>query len=272
MPRLKGKQKQTRLVTAVLIIGAAVIVVFLFTFPDNTGKKEPHISSKQNKDSGIPAVLPANNPDIVVGIIENQPRIDYSDLEKNESLKDMMAARKEHLGINNSLDMIIKSNESFTVGATTVSMQKIIEKVLIGQGKVSQETIFKSGAQAPSPIKEYGIYVVQPGDNVWNIHFRILKDYYNARGITIETLADEPGAAGQSSGIGKILKFSEGMVAIYSMVDENIAQNINLLEPLSKIVVYNMDAVFALLDEINFDNVDRLQFDGKTIWIPAKKR
>jgi len=32
-----------------------------------------------------------------------------------------------------------------------------------------------------------------------------------------------------------------------------------------------MDAVFSLLDEINFDNVDRLQFDGKNIWIPANK-
>jgi hypothetical protein len=32
-----------------------------------------------------------------------------------------------------------------------------------------------------------------------------------------------------------------------------------------------MDEVFSLLQEFNYDNIDRIQFDGKTIWIPAKK-
>ena len=35
--------------------------------------------------------------------------------------------------------------------------------------------------------------------------------------------------------------------------------------------VYNMDEVFSLLEEINYDTVDRIQFDGKNIWVPAKK-
>jgi hypothetical protein len=47
--------------------------------------------------------------------------------------------------------------------------------------------------------------------------------------------------------------------------------DINLLSPLSKIIVYNMDEVFSLLRDINFDTIDRIQFDGKTIWVPAKK-
>ena len=76
---------------------------------------------------------------------------------------------------------------------------------------------------------------------------------------------------GQSSGVGKILKFSESMVVIYNLLEKKMEMDINLLKPLSKIIVYNMDEVFSLLHDINFDKIDRIQFDGKTIWIPAKK-
>jgi len=31
-----------------------------------------------------------------------------------------------------------------------------------------------------------------------------------------------------------------------------------------------MDEVFSLLKEINYQNIDRIQFDGKTIWIPSE--
>ena len=113
--------------------------------------------------------------------------------------------------------------------------------------------------------------MVQPGDNIWNIHFNILKDYYDAQEITISPDADEPKTQGQSSGIGKILKFSETMVVIYNLLEKKVDVDINLLQPLSKIIVYNMDEIFSLLEDINFDKIDSIQFDGKTIWIPAKK-
>jgi hypothetical protein len=76
---------------------------------------------------------------------------------------------------------------------------------------------------------------------------------------------------GQSSGVGKNLKFSETMVIIYNLLEKKVDVDINLLSPLSKIIVYNMDEVFSLLRDINFDTIDRIQFDGKTIWVPAKK-
>jgi len=113
--------------------------------------------------------------------------------------------------------------------------------------------------------------VVQPGDNIWNIHFNILKEYYEYKGINVSSEADEPIDKGLSSGVGKILKFSETLVIIYNLVEKKVTSDIDLLEPLSKIVVYNMDEVFSLLQEINYKNIDRIQFDGKTIWIPTKK-
>ena len=49
-------------------------------------------------------------------------------------------------------------------------------------------------------------------DNIWNIHFEFLKEYFQYRGIVVTDSADEPKKKGGSSGIGRILKFSENMV------------------------------------------------------------
>ena len=87
-------------------------------------------------------------------------------------------------------------------------------------------------------------------------HFRIIQDYYGARGVSISSQADEPQNKGYSSGIGKLLKFSEAIVTIYNLLEKTVVTDIDLLEPLSKIVVYNMNEVFSLLQEIDYDNVD----------------
>ena len=266
----RGNQKQITIGVSVIVFIAAVIGFFMFTKappPEKQLTQEAaHLEKKtENQAEDLSSV------DVVMAEIKKQPSIDYKDLETDNPLKSMMTDRKKNLGIKKSLDMIVKSNESFTIGKSTVSMQKILEKAFAEQGKVYQTEISESGTSKQAQIKEYGIYVVQPGDNIWNIHFLILKDYYGAKGIRIQELADEPGSGGMSSGVGKVLKFSETMVIIYNMIEEKVAMDINIIDPLSKIVVYNMDAVFSLLEEITFDNVDRLQFDGKNIWIPAQK-
>ncbi len=69
-------------------------------------------------------------------------------------------------------------------------------------------------------LTTYGVYVVQPGDNIWNIHFRMLKEYYARKGIRLGHNADEPESSGLSSGVGKILKFSEAMVIIYNLKEK----------------------------------------------------
>lgn len=261
-----------------LIVGAVVLMgLFFFTtlyVTRNRDKDLPEIKDKtalsQEQAEGEKS-NPPGQAGIVQGDIVVVPAIDYKDLKKNESLKQLMVSRKESLGIKKSLDMIVNSDESFKVGGVLISMRDILEKAFIKEGEVFEEKIDASGAVRPQKIKEFGIYVVQPGDNIWNIHFNILKEYYEHQGINLSPRADEPVDQGMSSGVGKILKFSETMVIIYNLIDKKVDSNIDLLEPLSKIVVYNMDEVFSLLQEFSYDNIDRIQFDGKTIWIPAKK-
>jgi hypothetical protein len=244
-------------------------------------KTDKAVNSENNKQEPVNKTDKAVNNDTsdsatgsgktVQGNIVVLPPIDYKNLKNNEELKQLMVSRKKKFGFKESLDMIVNSDETFKIGDVQIPMRDILEKAAIKEGKVFQEKIEASGAVQPQKIKKFGIYVVQPGDNIWNIHFNILKEFYDHQGIKISPVADEPSARGMSSGVGKILKFSETMVIIYNFIEKKIDSNIDLLEPLSKIIAYNMDEVFSLLQEVNYDNIDRIQFDGKSIWIPTKK-
>ncbi|OGQ93108.1 MAG: hypothetical protein A3J85_03960 [Desulfobacula sp. RIFOXYA12_FULL_46_16] len=268
----KNETKKKRWALAFVLFGIIILGFLIFGTPlkmdQPSEKKKAETNGKQND---IQKEIPSAGDGSVQGEIIVLPAIDYQNLEKDKELKDLMESRKDSLGIKKSLDMIVHSDEDMKIGDVKISMRDILEKAFLNEGAVFEEKIDASGAVIPPRIKAYGIYVVQPGDNIWNIHFNILKDYYESRGIIVSPRADEPMDKGQSSGVGKILKFSETMVIIYNLLEKKVDVDINLLSPLSKIIVYNMDEVFSLLRDINFDTIDRIQFDGKTIWVPAKK-
>ncbi len=273
MTTVNGKNKS--LLIAFCSIGLLIAVVSIF-FLYNTGTKSPvhgrntaglTATQGEGNENGT---INAGNTIIVKGTIKKLPEIDYKKLDKDKKLTELMTRRKKELGIKNSLDMVIKSDESFKIGKITISMRDILEKAFLKDKKVFEEQIKPSGETRPDKVREYGIYVVQPGDNLWNIHFRLIKEYFRSRGIKIPEKADEPVAGGLSSGMGKVLKFSEKMVVIYNVIDKKIDTNINLLHPLSKIIVYNMKEVFSFLKEISYKNLDKLRFDGEALWISAQ--
>lgn len=267
MPRTLKKNRAKRFNT--LVIASIAVLGLLLWVRDRQmlEKKESTMATQVT----TPPLQPEKDPLVVRGVIEQLPEIDFSKLERENRLSRLMDQRKHKLGIGKSLDMIVGSDEAFKVGRTVVYMNEILKKSFLTKDRVFGETIEASGAIIPESTAEYGIHVVRKGDNLWNIHFGIIQDYYKARGISISNKADEPKNDGFSSGIGKLLKFSEAIVTIYNILDKNVTTDINLLEPLSKIVVYNMTEVFSLLQEIDYDNVDRIQFDGEAIWIPAQQ-
>jgi len=209
------------------------------------------------------------SPKIIVPIAP-QPVIDYNKLEKDQELKDLMQNRKAKYGLEKGIDIITKSDESLKVGDTTVPMQEILDKIRLKTGDIIEKDIQSIQADSGDKIKEFGIYVVQPEDNIWNIHFKFLKDYFDDKGVSLSPIADEPNQVGSSSGVGKILKFSENTVQIYNIKKRELDIDLNLIVPLSKIVVYNMEQIFALLDLIDYKQVNSIQFDGETLWIPAE--
>ena len=212
----------------------------------------------------------AKMPPKILVPVKPQPVIDYNKLDEDQKLKDLMQKRKAKYGLKKGIDIITKSDEAVKIGESTVPMQEILDEIRLKLGDIIEKDL-KSGAMgSDGEIKEFGIYVVQPGDNIWNIHFKFLKDYFDHKGVALSPLADEPSQEGHSSGVGKILKFTENTVQIYNVKERKLDINLSLILPLSKIVVYNMEQIFALLALIDYQRVNRIQFDGETLWIPAE--
>ena len=210
-------------------------------------------------------------PEKIRGHVKPQPVIDYGKLEKDKDLKALMQKRKAEYGVEKGIDIIVKSDESLKIGDTTVPMQEIVDKMRLKSGEIVERYIESDRSDPNKQVGVFGIYVVQPEDNIWNIHFQFLKGYFVRRGAILSPSADEPDGDGYSSGVGKLLKFSETMIYIYNLKKREIDADLNLILPLTKIVIYNMDQIFSLLDPIDYEHVNRIHFDGETIWIPAEQ-
>jgi len=208
-------------------------------------------------------------PDKFTSPLKTKPVIDYNNIDKNEELKALMQERKAKYGIEKGVDIVTKADESFKIGDATVSMQEILDKINLKRGNIIEKDLRTNDTNSYGKTELFGIYVVHQEDNIWNIHFKLLKDYFDHKGVNLTPLADEPLDNGISSGIGKLLKFSENTVNIYNLKERKLDANLSLIFPLSKIVVYNMNQVFALLDLIDYKNVNGIHFDGETLWIPA---
>ena len=258
-PRKKdgpGTGTNKTVIFGILLIVLVAAVIIMFRKPSETPSVDP-------------ASVQGGKPSFSV---DQSPVFNYNDMEDNPELKGMMEDRKAKYNIDNGIDMVVKADESVKIGDMTIRMSDIIEKARLKSGEIV-ETDVAAGpdSDTSSAIKtEYGIYVVQPADNIWNIHFKLLKNYFERKGANLSPRADEPGSDGTSSGIGKLLKFSEKMVYIYNINDETIDSEINIIQPLSKIVVYNMKDIFDFLEQIDYAQVNQIQFDGETLWLPAE--
>lgn len=180
---------------------------------------------------------------------------------------DEMRERKESYGVKDGVDMIVTSEESVRIGDEVLRMRDFESQDALSRGEIVSEAL--DGHKDDKLVKEYGIYVVQPGENIWSIHYRFLKEYLAAKGIRLPPAADKPSADGYSSGIGKVLKFSERIVRIYNMKTKTFSDDINTLQPYEKIVIYNMDHLTGLLDSLTQENLNRIRFDGENLWISA---
>ena len=202
---------------------------------------------------------------MIEAVIE-QPIIDFKTLPEDPALQELMKQRHDQYGLEHGLDLIVEENETFRIGDTTVSMAEIARMMALREGRIVETGLGGEGAKTPH---FYGIHVVRPGENIWNIHFQLLQAYFARKGVTLSPLADEPKADGSSSGVARVLKFSEHMVHIYNLTEHRMDTDLKSIQPLSKIVIYNMDQVFALLDRIDYHRVDHIRFDGETLWIPS---
>lgn len=201
--------------------------------------------------------------------IRQTPVIDYNRIDKNAELRDLMKSRKSQYGMNSGVDMIAKADETVKVGNSVVPMKDIVHKIRLNQLQVV------SGNPLPPPEvhpgDDYGIYVVRPGDSIWKIHYRLLQGFFEQKGVSLPWWSDEPMRNGKSSGIARILKYSESMVSIYNVKENRVETNLNHLEPDSKIAVFNIAQTLERLQQIDYQQINRVRFDGKKLLIPGER-
>lgn len=201
--------------------------------------------------------------------IHEPPVIDYSQIDKNAELQALMKSRKNEYGMDSGVDMIAKPDETLKVGDAVVPMKEILDKIRLNQHQVTEDDLAVPPDQRP--VDAYGIYVVKPGDSIWRIHYNLLKGYFQQKGIVLPRWSDQPLRTGKSSGVGRILKFSETMVSIYNVKEHKLETDLNMLQPNSKIAVFNIAKTLELFKQIDYRQLNRVRFDGKNLWIPAEK-
>ncbi len=114
------------------------------------------------------------------------------------------------------------------------------------------------------PVSYYGIYVVRSGDNLWDIHFAFLREYFGARDIRISSNADQPRGSA-SSGVGRILKYAETMVYIFNLKTKTLSTDLNSLKPKEKVVIFNLSALDKALAPLTYRQINRIRFDGRDL-------
>ncbi|MFO8085203.1 MAG: hypothetical protein R6U27_12895 [Desulfobacterales bacterium] len=244
----------------VLAIAVGGAIYFWFFFDENKINSQ---RAKQTQDQKL-----LDQDDDPYQKIHREKIVDFDRLNKDENLRAIIQERKDQFGLDDGIDAIVRADESLKVGDSIIPMKEILEKVRISQGGVIEESL--SDKALEEDVDVFGVYVVKPNDNLWNIHFRFLRNYFERKNILLTPMADKPDEKGLSSGVGKILKFSEKIVYIYNIRDRKLYVDLNLLYPRNEIVIFHMEEVFSLLDQIDLQNVDSIQFDGQNLWIPAK--
>jgi hypothetical protein len=239
--------------------GVVLLAVLLAAFWFWTVKGKHLFETRSQVQQSTPERMP----------IHQSPIIDYSRIDKDAELQALMKSRKEAYGIDSGVDMIAKSDESLKVGDAVVPMKEILDKIRLNQRKVTEDDL--AVPQGQRPADAYGIYVVKSGDSIWKIHYNLLRGYFLQKGIALSWWSDEPLRTGKSSGVGRILKFSETMVSIYNVKERKIETDLNQLQPLSKIAVFNIGQTFDLFKQIDYRQLNKVRFDGKNLWIPAEQ-
>ena len=117
--------------------------------------------------------------------------IDYNQLSQETDADSPMQQRKAAYGLNKGVDIIAGIDESIRVGDTTVSVAEIMEQIRLQEGRI-METDSDSTPAGAAADALFGIYVVKAGDNIWNIHYNLLKEYFRHKGVPISPMADEP--------------------------------------------------------------------------------
>lgn len=175
------------------------------------------------------------------------------------------AERKKSYGLHKSLDAVVRSDEKLKIGDKTITLTDLEKKLVVeSRGEILEKPL--GGTQRKTTA--WGFHLVRAKENLWEIHFRLFKEFLASKGVKISDRADRPLPSGKSSGVGKILKFAEHMVGVYNLKTGHMSKNLNHLEPGSKLVVFNLSEIFSELSKIDPKDLSGIMYDGRVLLLP----
>lgn len=190
------------------------------------------------------------------------------------SAKSTQPERKEAFGLKNSVDFIVRNDEPFEVAGEKLTIDELQHRLRpdsnrehvmrpiseVDVGSSIRKPIAAGKSDDAKSSSYYAVRVVKPGENLWNIHFAIIQEYLSRRHIILAAKSDEPEPDGQSSGIGRLLKFIEGVVFVYNVHQNRIETDLNLIHPYEIVVFFKISDLFAALDQLQPEDLQRLRF------------
>lgn len=197
--------------------------------------------------------------------------------------------RKEAFGLTSSVDHVVQSREPFTAYGRQWTVEEIQRRLAgrAGQGTDKASEGERLGGFVPKPAPGettqgegkqptvyYGVRSVRPGENLWTIHYGVVREYFARRGIELPPRADQPRPDGRSTGIGRLLKFLEGIVYVYNTRENRLVEDLDRLYPNDLIVFFKISQLFQALDQVTLEDLQALRYIGPTLQLkaPSKSR
>jgi len=182
--------------------------------------------------------------------------------------------RRDAYGLQDSVDFIVRPDEPFEIAGRKLTIDEILKRLHsesekdqilpniqeLDLGSSVRKSIKPRVPTDANPAAYYAVRVVLPGENLWNIHYAIIQEYLARRHIILAPRSDEPNSDGQSSGIGRLLKFIEGVVYVYNLNQNQLERDLNLIYPREIIIFFKISDLFAALDRLQPEDLQNLRY------------
>lgn len=293
-PNFRNKRFHWILLVVLLVLTVGVLYLLMHMGKLPFGPAPPSADQPKSTASGPEAVVPEQvrrpipPPEPPPQPTQSAPVLSapsYPDVPPQASQDE----RKNAFGLKSSVDHVVQAHEPFTAHGRQWTIEEIRRRLAGREPQGLPETVkgettgglarkFSSGksteAAPKRPTVYYGVRSVRPGENLWVIHEGIVREYFARRGIELPPRADQPQPGGRSSGIGRILKFLESVVYVYSVRENRLVEDLDFLHPNDLIVFFKISEVFEGLDQISPEDLNALRYVGPTLRImaPSKSR
>lgn len=182
--------------------------------------------------------------------------------------------RRRAFHLEKSVDHIVRKDEPFeAVGGirTIEEMERALGKppelgpVLSTIEERDIGEMVRKPIQGTRPLSSsgesyYGVRVVRPGENLWHIHYGIVREYFERREVILPVYADRPMPDGRSSGVGKLLKFMETIVRVYDVQGRRPEVSLDLIHPEHSLVYFRISELFDALDQLKAEDLRWLRY------------